>query len=81
MVGVSSPFQRHALRQAVAALGGEAELRHFLGVSADDLARWLRDRQAEVPLDVIHKVVTLLADVEAGLIQSSAQSQQQPRLR
>jgi hypothetical protein len=67
MAGVSSPFQRHALRQAAAALGGEAQLCQLLGVAAADLSRWLRERQAPIPDAVSRKVVNLLADIEAGL--------------
>ena len=78
---MSTPFQRHTLRQAAAAIGGEAELRHFLGVSADELAGWLRDRQAQIPDAVSRKVVNLLADIEAGLIQSGAEPKQESRSR
>ena len=66
---MSAPFQRHALRQAALALGGEACLRQFLDVSSTELFHWLRDRQAQIPDEVMRKVVNLLADVEAGLIQ------------
>ena len=78
---MSSPFQRHALRQAAAAIGGVAELRHFLGVTADDLDGWLRDRQAQIPDAVSRKVVNLLADIESGLIQSGAEPKQESRSR
>ena len=67
MRSVSSRFQRHALRQAVAALGGEAELCQFLKASPTDVAGWLRDREALVPDQAMRKVINLLADVEAGL--------------
>jgi hypothetical protein len=64
---VSSAFQRRGLRKAVEALGGEVQLRQFLGVPSTDLFNWLRDREATIPDQVMRKVVNLLADVEAGI--------------
>ena len=69
---VSSAFQRRGLRKAAEALGGEAQLRQFLDVPSADISLWLRDREATVPEQVMRKVVTLLADLEAGIPPQSA---------
>jgi hypothetical protein len=61
------------LRQAAAALGGEAQLSQFLDVASAELSLWLRDRQAAIPDPMMRKVINLLADVEAGLVRSADQ--------
>ena len=69
---MAGAFQRHALRKAAEALGGGMELCQYLDVPSLTMFRWLRGR-APVPDDVMHKVISLLADLEAGVIQSAGQ--------
>jgi len=68
---VAGALQRHALRKAAEALGGEVYLRQFLDVSSTDLFRWLRNREP-VPDAVTRKVINLLADIETGIVQPPA---------
>jgi hypothetical protein len=52
------------LRKAAKLLGGEPQVRAFLGVPAGDLYRWMRG-QAPVPAPVVIRVIELLANHEA----------------
>ena len=56
-------FPMRGLRKAARLLGGEPQVRAFLGVPATDLYRWMRG-QAPVPPAVTVRVVALLADAE-----------------
>jgi hypothetical protein len=51
------------LRKAARLLGGEPQVRAFLGVPASDLFRWMRG-QAPVPPAVVVRVIELLAETE-----------------
>jgi hypothetical protein len=51
------------LRKAARLLGGEPQVRAFLGVPASDLFRWMRG-QAPVPPAVLVRVIELLAETE-----------------
>jgi hypothetical protein len=51
------------LRKAARLLGGEPQVRAFLGVPAADLFRWMRG-QAPVPPAVTVRVIELLAETE-----------------
>ena len=55
------------LRKAAKLLGGEPQVRAFLGVPAGDLFRWMRG-QAPVPPAVAIRVIDLLADHEARIM-------------
>jgi len=52
------------LRKAAKLLGGEPQVRAFLGVPAGDLYRWMRG-QAPVPAAVTVRVIELLAETES----------------
>ena len=51
----------HTLWQAVATLGGQNRLAHFLGVPEDKLALWLSGDEL-APLDVFLNSLDLIAD-------------------
>lgn len=51
------------LRKAARVLGGEPQLRAFLGAPASDLYRWLRG-QEPVPPRIVVRVIEFLADTE-----------------
>lgn len=51
----------HTLWQAAAALGSQARLANFLGVSEDKLMRWLSGEEL-APLDVFLNSLDLVAD-------------------
>lgn len=52
------------LRKAAKVLGGEPQVRAFLGVPASDLYRWMRG-QSPVPPAVVVRVIELLAETES----------------
>lgn len=52
------------LRKAAKVLGGEPQVRAFLGVPASDLYRWMRG-QAPVPPAVVVRVIEFLAEAES----------------
>jgi hypothetical protein len=52
------------LRKAAKVLGGEPQVRAFLGVPASDLYRWMRG-QAPVPPAIVVRVIELLAETES----------------
>jgi hypothetical protein len=52
------------LRKAAKVLGGEPQVRAFLGVPASDLYRWMRG-QAPVPPAVVVRVIEFLAETES----------------
>lgn len=52
------------LRKAAKLLGGEPQVRAFLGVPATDLYRWMRGH-APVPPAVTVRVIELLAETES----------------
>ena len=56
-------FPMRGLRKAAKLLGGEPQVRAFLGVPATDLFRWMRGH-APVPAAVTVRVIALLADKE-----------------
>ena len=56
-------FPMRGLRKAAKLLGGEPQVRAFLGVPAGDLFRWMRG-QAPVPATVTVRVIELLAETE-----------------
>ena len=56
-------FPVRGLRKAARVLGGEPQVRAFLGVPAGDLYRWMRG-QAPVPPAVVVRVIELLAETE-----------------
>lgn len=60
-------FPVRGLRKAAKLLGGEPQVRAFLGVPAGDLYRWMRG-QAPVPQAVTLRVLDLLADHEARMM-------------
>lgn len=51
------------LRKAARLLGGEPQVRAFLGVPASDLYRWMRG-QAPVPPTIAVRVIEFLAETE-----------------
>lgn len=71
-------FQMRALRAAAEALGGEPRLRVYLDATAGELFSWMRGR-AHVPQDVMRTVIDLLADIESGMVQPTASSQESVR--
>ena len=56
-------FPMRGLRKAARLLGGEPQVRAFLGVPSTDLYRWMRG-QAPVPPAVAVRVIELLAETE-----------------
>jgi len=56
-------FPVRGLRKAARVLGGEPQVRAFLGVPAGDLYRWMRG-QAPVPPTIVVRVIELLAETE-----------------
>ncbi len=56
-------FPMRGLRKAARLLGGEPQVRAFLGVPATDLYRWMRG-QAPVPSTIVVRVIELLAETE-----------------
>lgn len=56
-------FPMRGLRKAAKLLGGEPQVRAFLGVPASDLYRWMRG-QADVPPTIVVRVIELLAETE-----------------
>ena len=56
-------FPMRGLRKAARLLGGEPQVRAFLGVPSTDLYRWMRG-QAPVPAAVAVRVIELLAETE-----------------
>jgi hypothetical protein len=57
-------FPVRGLRKAAKLLGGEPQVRAFLGVPAGDLFRWMRG-QAPVPPAVVVRVIEFLAETES----------------
>ena len=55
---------QRGLRKAVQLLGGEPQVRAFLGVPASDLYQWMRG-QAPVPRAVALRVIEFLAEAES----------------
>ena len=51
------------LRKAARVLGGEPQLRAFLGAPATDVFRWMRG-QAPVPPKIVVRVIEFLAETE-----------------
>ena len=56
-------FPQRGLRKAAKLLGGEPQVRAFLGVPASDLYRWMRG-EAPVPPAVVVRVIEFLAETE-----------------
>jgi succinate dehydrogenase flavin-adding protein (antitoxin of CptAB toxin-antitoxin module) len=56
-------FPMRGLRKAAKLLGGEPQVRAFLGVPATDLYRWMRG-QEPVPRTIVVRVIELLAETE-----------------
>lgn len=52
------------LRKAAKLLGGEPQVRAYLGVGAGELYRWMRG-QAPVPPSVVVRVIEFLAETES----------------
>ena len=56
-------FPQRGLRKAAKLLGGEPQMRAFLGVPATDLDRWMRG-QEPVPPKIVVRVIEFLAETE-----------------
>jgi DNA-binding transcriptional regulator YdaS (Cro superfamily) len=56
-------FPMRGLRKAARLLGGEPQMRAFLGVPATDLDRWMRG-QEPVPPKIVVRVIEFLAETE-----------------
>jgi succinate dehydrogenase flavin-adding protein (antitoxin of CptAB toxin-antitoxin module) len=56
-------FPQRGLRKAAKLLGGEPQVRAFLGVPASDLFRWMRG-QEPVPQAIVVRVIDFLAETE-----------------
>ena len=56
-------FPQRGLRKAAKLLGGEPQMREFLGVPATDLDRWMRG-QEPVPPKIVVRVIEFLAETE-----------------
>lgn len=63
MVAMNLSMPMRGLRRAARLLGGEPQVRAFLGVPAGDLFRWMRG-QAPVPPAIVVRVIELLAETE-----------------
>jgi hypothetical protein len=63
MRAMVASFQTRGLRKAAKLLGGEPQLRAFLGVPAGDLFRWVRG-QTPAPREIVVRVIEFLAETE-----------------